>query len=100
MEDAENRVRSQGDVREKARRAEFKGRGRGAVVWNDKGLEELGGEVRRVMGELKGGRPDWWGVLLWLCAPVGLAVAGWEWWGNLKGEREWMGVVERERAKL
>ncbi|SPQ22507.1 756576f5-dad5-4c05-9785-a918a671348e [Thermothielavioides terrestris] len=49
-EDAENRVRSQGDVRDKARRCEARGPGRGVVVWNDQGKEEL--EVESALVEL------------------------------------------------
>src|SRR5689334_18929932 len=40
-EDARNRVKSQGDGRDKARRCERRGKGRGVVVWNDGGREEL-----------------------------------------------------------
>lgn len=99
-EDAENRVRSQGDVRDKARRAEQRGKGRGVVVWNDKGVDELKVEVQRAIGELKEVRPGWWNWLLWVVPPLGVAVAGWEYWRNLGVEREWERKEERERAKL
>ncbi|KLU89362.1 hypothetical protein MAPG_08333, partial [Magnaporthiopsis poae ATCC 64411] len=47
-----DRVRSQGDVRDKARRCEARGRGRGVVVWNDGDRAELEREVARVVDEI------------------------------------------------
>ncbi|KAK4189586.1 dephospho-CoA kinase-domain-containing protein [Podospora australis] len=96
-EDAENRVKSQGDVREKARRAEERG---GVVVWNDGDREELEREIKRVMGEVESSSPGWWGWLLWLCPPAAVVVAGWRYWGNLRVNRAWEEKEGRERAKL
>lgn len=101
-EDAENRVRSQGDVRGKAARAEFRGvrARRGLVVWNDGGREALDGEVRRVMREVSGGSPRWWALVLLLAPPVGVGVGVWNvlvnWWTH----RAWERRVVEEKARL
>lgn len=63
-EDARNRVLSQGDVRERARRCEARGGLRGVVVWNDKGKEELKMEVERCMRGMKRGSLRWWAWLI------------------------------------
>jgi dephospho-CoA kinase len=101
-EDARRRVISQGDVREKATRAETRGKGRGAVVWNDGDREDLKREVDKVVKELlgegvtRGYSPRWWAWLLWGCPPLAAAVAAWEYNKNQKANKDW----ERERAKL
>jgi dephospho-CoA kinase len=100
VEDAENRVRSQGDVREKARRCEERGAGRGVVVWNDKGREELAEEVRRVMAELERHSPRWWSWLLWACPPAAVALAVWQFWRNSRINRAWEEQELKRKAKL
>ena len=62
-EDARNRVISQGDIREKAKRAERRGPGRGVVVWNDGDKAQLLREVDRVMQEVRKRSPQWWSFL-------------------------------------
>lgn len=101
-EDAENRVRSQGDVREKAKRAEFMEReaGRGLVVWNDEGKEELKNELDKVMLKLKGTSPRWWAWLLLLCPPLAGLVGVWSYWRGTVVSRKWGQQELRERAKL
>ncbi|KAK3295895.1 P-loop containing nucleoside triphosphate hydrolase protein [Chaetomium fimeti] len=99
-EDAENRVRSQGDVREKARRCEGRGGGSGVVVWNDGGREELKGEVARVMAEMERYSPRWWNWLLWVCPPVAVVLAAWGFWRNVRINRAWEEQELRERSKL
>ncbi|KAK1750770.1 dephospho-CoA kinase [Echria macrotheca] len=99
-EDAENRVRSQGDVRDKARRCEARGPGRGIVVWNDDGKEELVGELRRAMDAVEKASPRWWGWVLWACPPAAVAVAAWEYWKNGRVNRAWEEQVQKDRAKL
>lgn len=98
-EDAENRVRSQGDVRVKAKRAEARGK-RGVVVWNDGGKEELRRELERVMETIQRGSPRWWALLLWCAPPLAAVVGLWEavrvWMIN----REWQRNQLREKAKL
>jgi dephospho-CoA kinase len=98
--EAEDRVRSQGDVRDKARRAEFRGPGRGEVVWNDGDREELERKVGRVMGAIRAGRPWWWRLVLLGCPPLAVLVGMWEVWRNGRINRRWAEVERREKAKL
>jgi len=99
-EDARNRVLSQGDVREKARRCEARGAGRGVVVWNDKGKEELKVEVERCMREIQKGSPRWWAWLLLLVPPLAGLVGVWTYWRNLGVNKAWREGELREKAKL
>ena len=98
--DAEDRVRSQVDVRLKARRAEERGKGWGVVVWNDGDKEELRREVERAMSEIQGSSPEWWSWALLLCPPAGLAVGLWTYWQNLRINKRWADLELREKAKL
>ena len=98
--DAEDRVRSQVDVRLKARRAEERGKGWGVVVWNDGDKEELRREVERAMSEIQGSSPKWWSWALLLCPPAGLAVGLWTYWQNLRINKRWADLELREKAKL
>ena len=94
-EDARNRVGSQTDVREKARRCEGRGEGRGFVLWNDGGREDLEIQVKEVMGKVQGGSPRWWGWLLLAFPPLMGGVVSWELLlGWLRKRRE-----VRERGK-
>ncbi|KAK1781538.1 dephospho-CoA kinase-domain-containing protein [Copromyces sp. CBS 386.78] len=101
-EDAENRVRSQGDVREKAERALERGDGRGVVVWNDGERRELEEQVREVFwkGVVEKQSPRWWGWWLWMCPPAAVVSALWNYWANLGVDRRWREKKEAERAKL
>lgn len=99
-EDAENRVKSQGDMQTKVRRCEARGHGKGVIVWNDKGKEVLEAEVERVMKIVREGSPGWWGVLLWVCPPVAAVSAGWNYWRNLGINKRWQEGELKERAKL
>lgn len=100
VEEAENRVRSQTDVRAKARQCEARGKGRGVVVWNDGEKEELGREVGRVMGEIRKGSPWWWSTALWVCPPLAVAAGTWTVLVNWRGARRWDESETRERARL
>ncbi len=99
-DDAANRVRSQVDVRDKARRCEARGHGRGLVVWNDDGQDELRARVDAAMREIRRASPAWWNRLLWICPPLGLAVAAWTYLQNLRINREWEKMQPRERPNL
>lgn len=99
-EDARNRVGSQGDVREKARRAEMRGGGAGVVVWNDGGREELEREVGRVMREVKGRHPRWWAWLLLVVPPLGALVALRSLLRSWLTARRWEAMKRQEKAKL
>ncbi|KAJ9639869.1 Dephospho-CoA kinase cab5 [Coniosporium apollinis] len=99
-EDAENRVMSQGDVREKAERVLRRGPGAGVVVWNDQDKEHLKREVDRVMKEIRRRSPDWWSWLLLFCPPLAVVVGGWSFWRMSKVQRQWEEEKKREKAKL
>lgn len=99
-EDARNRVMSQGDIREKARRAERRGEGRGVVVWNDGGREDLEREVGRVMRDVRRGSPGWWSFLLWVCPPLAAVAAGVSWWKMKKVQESWEEEKRLEKARL
>jgi dephospho-CoA kinase len=99
-EDARNRVLSQGDVREKARRAEARGRGRGVVVWNDGGREELRRRVERCMKGIQGASPRWWAWLLLLVPPLAGLAGVWTYWRTLRINKAWREGELKEKAKL
>jgi dephospho-CoA kinase len=99
-EDARNRVASQGDVMGKVRRCEARGPGRGVVVWNDKGIEELREEVGRVITGIQSRSPRWWAWLLLLCPPAAGLVGLWTLYRNWRIARRWKEQELRERAKL
>lgn len=88
-EDAENRVRSQTDVREKAARCEQRGEGKGIVLWNDGSRDELKEQLDAAIGKLKRGSPDWWSWLLLGCPPLAVAVAVWQYYGNGRINERW-----------
>jgi dephospho-CoA kinase len=90
-EDAENRVRSQADVRAKARQAEFRGTRnvRGIVLWNDGDKSQLEREVHRAVGCIKDLSPRWWAWLLLLFPPIGVAFAVWNLVVNIWTWRSW-----------
>ena len=100
-DDAENRVKSQTDVREKAKRVESKGKsGRGFVVWNDGKKEDLEAQLASVMEEVKRRSPRWWAWVLLLLPPVtvGLGIRavirGW------LERKKWAEEQKREKAKI
>ncbi|KAF2803173.1 dephospho-CoA kinase [Mytilinidion resinicola] len=99
-EDARNRVLSQGDVAEKAARVMRRGKGAGAVVWNDRGKEDLERDVARVMEEVRRGSPAWWSTLLWVCPPLAAVVGVVSWWRMRRVQLQWEEEKKREKAKL
>ncbi|OAA58808.1 Dephospho-CoA kinase [Cordyceps fumosorosea ARSEF 2679] len=88
-EDAENRVRSQGDVREKAARCEARGDGRGVVLWNDGSREELAASVHEALAKLKAQNPPWWSWTLLGVPPLAALVAAYRIWQNGRINRQW-----------
>lgn len=100
-EDAENRVKSQGDVREKAKRAQTRSaNGRAFVVWNDGGKEDLKVELDRVVERCQRSSPRWWAWVLLFLPPVAGTLG---WWSVSRAwleRRKWQAEQERERAKL
>lgn len=99
-EDAENRVRSQGDVKGKVERVRARGEGWGTVVWNDGGKEDLKREVEAVMAKIRSGSPRWWGYWLVACPPMGAGAAAWTWVRNWRERREWEATKRKEKARL
>ncbi|KAI9830041.1 MAG: hypothetical protein M1819_005871 [Sarea resinae] len=99
-EDAKNRVLSQVDVREKARRAEARGDGRGVVLWNDGEKEELKLEVGKVMRRIKEDSPRWWSWLLLAMPPLAGLAASYAVARGWMSARNWEMEQQRERAKL
>ncbi|KAF2220551.1 dephospho-CoA kinase-domain-containing protein [Elsinoe ampelina] len=99
-EDARNRVASQWDVRDKARRAEARGNRRGVVVWNDGGKEDLKREIDRVMTEVKKGSPQWWSWLLLVNPGFMVLAASWNYFLGWYSKRQWEQMKAREKAKL
>ncbi|MCJ1438929.1 hypothetical protein MMC27_008319 [Xylographa pallens] len=96
--EAGERVQSQGGVEGKVGRVAERGRGWGAVVWNDGGRAELAEGVARVMDGVEAGSPRWWGWVLlgapWLAVGVGAWCMFWGWWARRRWESK-----EREREE-
>ncbi|KAI9368114.1 dephospho-CoA kinase-domain-containing protein [Aspergillus egyptiacus] len=101
-EDAENRVRSQGDVKGKVEKAEFRGveSGRGVIVWNDGEKEDLVREVQKAVRTISGTSPRWWAWCLLLAPPLGVGVAAWNLAVNYGIRRRWERKEAGEKAKL
>jgi dephospho-CoA kinase len=101
-EDAENRVRSQGDVRMKAMQAEFRGTttARGVVVWNDADREELERAVKGAMASIAASSPRWWAWALLVAPPVGFGVAAWNLVVNFATQKGWEKKKNEEKARL
>jgi len=95
-EDARNRVASQTDVREKAKRAEDRnghGNGRGFVVYNDKDKEDLRVQVDEVVRQIREDSPRWWSLALLVCPPLMVAVS------SLEVYRGWMIKKAQESSR-
>ena len=99
-EEASNRVRSQEDVREKAKRVVARGDGRGIVVWNDGPKEGLEVELRRAILKLKDESPRWWSLWLLISPLMGGLVGIWNMMMSWSARRDWERGLGREKAKL
>ncbi|KAM5466003.1 Dephospho-CoA kinase cab5 [Microsporum audouinii] len=101
-EDAENRVKSQGDVHGKVKRAEFRGTesARGVIVWNDGDKAELEGEVRHAINRISSTSPQWWAWVLLLVPPLGVGVAAWNLAINYREKAKWEEKQRNDKAKL
>lgn len=88
--EAEERVGSQMSVKEKVGRTLARGGSRGKVVWNDTGMGELEGEVKRVVREIeRGGWGSWGRWWLW-SSPLACAfIAMWVVWCGWRDRRGW-----------
>lgn len=87
--EAEDRIRSQVDVREKVKRCLERGEGRGEVIWNDNGMEELSHEINKVISSLKKKSPIWWNWILLLCPPLAASVVIWNFFSLKLINRRW-----------
>ena len=99
-EDAENRVKSQTDVREKAQRALKRGEGAGVVVWNDGSEEELKREIARIMESVQRKSPQWWAWLLLAVPPLAGVAGAYSYFKSWQIMKEWNQEKEKEKAKL
>lgn len=101
-EDAENRVKSQGDVRGKVERVEFRGTEstRGVIVWNDGDKAELEKEVERALGKISQRSPKWWAWVLLFVPPLGVGVAAWNVIVNYWIRRGWEEKATKDKARL
>ena len=99
-EDAENRVRSQTDVRLKARRCEERGKGKGVVLWNDGTKEQLKAEIDAALVEIRRGSPPWWNWICLMFPPVGVAAGAWTYWQNVNINKRWREMEIEEKARL
>ncbi|KAB8075788.1 dephospho-CoA kinase-domain-containing protein [Aspergillus leporis] len=99
-EDAENRVLSQGDVKGKVERAEFRGRKRGVIVWNDGDKRDLEKEVGRAVEVISGMSPRWWAWIVLLVPPLGVGVGVWNLAVNFWGQKRWEQKEREKKAKL
>ncbi|KAL7812452.1 dephospho-CoA kinase domain-containing protein [Trichoderma aethiopicum] len=95
-EDAENRVKSQMDVRLKAKRCLYAGEGKGVVLWNDGSKDELKAALDEEMRKLKEANPEWWAWLMLGFPPLAVALASWRFWQNIRIERQWREMQEKE----
>ncbi|PTB36520.1 uncharacterized protein TrAFT101_010403 [Trichoderma asperellum] len=97
-EDAENRVKSQMDVRVKAKRCLSAGEGKGVVLWNDGSRDELKTQLDEELRKLKAANPEWWSWLMLGCPPLAVALASWRFWQNIQAEKRWREAQEKERG--
>ncbi|KAI1777720.1 dephospho-CoA kinase [Hypoxylon cercidicola] len=99
-EDAQNRVRSQTDVRLKAKRCEARGKGKGVVLWNDGTKAELRANVDAALKEMRRGSPPWWNWMCLVCPPIGVAAGVWVYWQNININKRWREMELNEKSRL
>lgn len=108
-EDAENRVKSQGDVQGKVKKALYRNSAseqdtdkgsRGVIVWNDGDKVDLAKEVDKAILTIRANSPRWWSWILLIAPPVGVAAAVWNMAVNFGSQRSWDQKVKREKASL
>ncbi|TGZ85673.1 CoaE-domain-containing protein [Ascodesmis nigricans] len=98
--EARKRVESQMGMAEKERRVEeWKKDGRGWIVKNDGGLEELKLRVGKVIEEVAKYRRGVWGWSLWGCPPFAALVAALNWWRTKKRMEKYRGEMGGKKGK-
>jgi len=100
LKQAEDRVRSQMDVRLKAARCAARGEGKGVVLWNDGSRGELKVQVDAAVENLRKSRPTWWSWLLLACPPLAMAVSAVRVYQNVIINRRWKEHEKEVVAKL
>ena len=98
--DARDRVMSQGNVLEKAERAEDRRGGRGVIVWNDGNKEDVEREVETHMKRMQKSSPKWWEWMLLGIPPLGALEGVWNLVMNWLARRRWERKKRKEKAKL
>ncbi|KAI9816631.1 MAG: hypothetical protein M1832_005016 [Thelocarpon impressellum] len=100
VEEARERIESQGDVLEKAKRAEDRGEGNGVVVWNDGDKQDLAHELSKAMRSIQNDSPQWWAWVLLLVPPLGLFIAFESFLRASLAKQRWKEERQQERARL
>lgn len=98
--EAEDRVKAQWDVRDKARRVEARGRGRGYVIWNDGDKTDLQGKVATVLEDIRAHSPWWWTLLMWINPGAASVSAIWNLLLSWRAKRSWDQLKAKDKAKL
>lgn len=96
QQDAENRVSSQWDVRDKAARCLHRGAGRGVVVWNDGDRGELESQIGTVMEQVKAQSPQWWAWWLIFSPPLAVAAASWSYISSMLIKQKWEAAHKKQ----
>ncbi|KAI1393902.1 dephospho-CoA kinase [Hypoxylon trugodes] len=100
QKDAQNRIKSQTDVRLKAKRCEARGKGKGVVIWNDGSKEELKANIDAALEKIRAINPPWWNWVCLLVPPIGVAAGVWVYWQNININKRWSKIEQDEIAKL
>lgn len=108
-EDAENRVKSQGDVQSKVKKALYRNGAaeqdtdkgsRGVIIWNDGDQADLAKEVDKAILTIQQHSPRWWAWMLLMAPPVGVAAAVWNMAINFSAQKTWDKKTKNKRARL
>ena len=73
--------------------------GRGVVLWNDAGKEELEAQVDVVFDEMRRRSPQWWSWVCLLVPPVGIIAGVWQVARNFWDKNSWQRKKRREKSE-